>query len=286
MNSSKRLLNIACLQTSPQPEFQSALDLAVSLAEEAVEKGAEFITTPEYCGGLKTEGSAFTPPSAPEESHPVLNGLRTFAKNKKKFFLIGSIAINGPENKILNRSFVIDDKGNIISRYDKIHLFDVNLSERQSYCESASVHGGDKAVICQTAFAKMGQTICYDLRFPNLYRELSQSGAEILFVPAAFTQKTGQAHWHVLNRARAIENGAFVVSPCAIGKVDGGGASYGHSLIINPWGEILADGGDQAGVINAVINLDEVGIARQRIPSLRHDKYFGITEGVEIKVTQ
>ena len=132
MNSSKRLLNIACLQTSPQPEFQSALDLAVSLAEEAVAKGAEFITTPEYCGGLKTQGPAFTPPSAPEESHPVLNGLRAFAKNKKKFFLIGSIAINGPDNKILNRSFVIDDKGNIISRYDKIHLFDVNLSERQS----------------------------------------------------------------------------------------------------------------------------------------------------------
>ncbi|HIJ48600.1 MAG TPA: carbon-nitrogen hydrolase family protein, partial [Gammaproteobacteria bacterium] len=248
MNSSKRLLNIACLQTSPQPEFQSALDLAVSLAEEAVAKGAEFITTPEYCGGLKTQGSAFTPPSAPEESHPVLNGLRAFAKNKKKFFLIGSIAINGPDNKILNRSFVIDDNGNIISRYDKIHLFDVNLSERRSYRESASVHGGNKAVICQTPFAMMGQTICYDLRFPNLYRELSQSGAEILFVPAAFTQKTGQAHWHVLNRARAIENGAFVVAPCAIGKVDGGGASYGHSLIINPWGEVLADGGDQVGV--------------------------------------
>ncbi|MBT7354610.1 MAG: carbon-nitrogen hydrolase family protein, partial [Acidiferrobacteraceae bacterium] len=163
MNSSKRLLNIACLQTSPQPEFQSALDLAVSLAEEAVAKGAEFITTPEYCGGLKTQGSAFTPPSAPEESHPVLNGLRAFAKNKKKFFLIGSIAINGPDNKILNRSFVIDDNGNIISRYDKIHLFDVNLSERRSYRESASVHGGNKAVICKTPFAMMGQTICYDL---------------------------------------------------------------------------------------------------------------------------
>ena len=270
MTSSKRLLNIACLQTRPQPEFQSALDLAVSLAEEAVAKGAEFITTPAYCGGLRTQGSAFTPPSAAEESHPVLNGLRAFAKNKKKF----------------NRSFVIDDKGNIISRYDKTHLFDVNLSERQSYCESASVYGGDSAVICQTPFAKMGQTICYDLRFPNLYRELSQSGAEILFVPAAFTQKTGQAHWHVLNRARAIENGAFVVAPCAIGKVDGGGASYGHSLIINPWGEILADGGDQVGVINAEINLDEVGIARQRIPSLRHDKSFGITEGVATKATR
>jgi len=280
MNSSKRLLNIACLQTSPQPDFQSALDLAVSLAEEAIANGAEFIATPEYCGGLKTEGSIFAPPSAPEESHPVLNGLQTFAKNKNKFVLIGSIAIDGPDNKILNRSFLIDDQGNIISRYDKIHLFDVNLSEQQSYCESASVHGGNNAVLCQTPFAKMGQTVCYDLRFPNLYRELSQSGAEILFVPAAFTQKTGEAHWHVLNRARAIENGAFVVAPCAIGKVDGGGASYGYSLIINPWGEILADGGDQVGVASAVIDLDEVGIARQRIPSLRHDRSFALTKDV------
>ena len=280
MNSSKRLLNIACLQTSPQPDFQSALDLAVSLAEEAITNGAEFIATPEYCGGLKTEGSTFAPPSAPEESHPVLSGLQTFAKNKNKFVLIGSIAIDGPDNKILNRSFVIDNQGNIVSRYDKIHLFDVNLSEQQSYRESASVHGGNNAVICQTPFAKMGQTVCYDLRFPNLYRELSQSGAEILFVPAAFTKKTGEAHWHVLNRARAIENGAFVVAPCAIGKVDGGGASYGHSLIINPWGEILADGGDQVGVISAVIDIDEVGIARQRIPSLCHDRSFALTKDV------
>jgi predicted amidohydrolase len=148
-----------------------------------------------------------------------------------------------PENKILNRSFIIDDEGNVISRYDKIHLFDISLSERESYCESASVHGGKNSVICQTPFGCMGQTICYDVRFPHLYRDLSQAGAEILFVPAAFTQKTGKAHWHVLNRARAIENGAFVVAPCAIGKIDGGGASYGHSLIINPWGEVLADGG-------------------------------------------
>ena len=286
MNSSKRSLNIACLQTAPQPDFQSALDEMIVLAEDAVEKGAEFITTPEYCGGLKTAGSAFAPPAASEESHPVLNGLRTFAKNSKKFLLIGSIAVNGPENKVLNRSFVIDDDGNIISRYDKIHLFDVNLSERQSYCESASVYGGKNAVICPTPFGKMGQTICYDIRFPNLYRDLAQSGAEILFVPAAFTTKTGEAHWHVLNRARAIENGAFVVSPCAVGKIAGGGASYGHSLIINPWGEVLADGGDQAGVINAVIDLDEVGVARERIPSLRHDRPFGITEGVETKDTQ
>ena len=269
-----KLINIACLQTRPRPDFQSSLDEAIALAEEAIEAGSDVLTLPEYCGGLKTEGSAFAPPFESEESHPVLIGLRDFAKNQKKYLLIGSIAISGPAEKILNRSYIIDDFGNIISRYDKIHLFDINLSEQESYCESSTVHGGQTAVICQTPFGCYGQTICYDLRFPHLYRDLSQSGAEILFVPAAFTKKTGEAHWHVLNRARAIENGAFVVAPCSTGKIEGGGESYGHSLIINPWGEILADGGVNSGFINVNINLEEVNSARVRIPSLSHDKSF------------
>ena len=274
MISSKRQFNIACLQTCPRADFKTALDEAITLAEEAVTAGADFLTLPEYCGGLKTEGSAFAPPFATEENHPVLKGLRDFAKNKKKYILIGSIAIKGPADKILNRSYIIDDSGNIVSRYDKIHLFDIKLSEQESYLESATVQGGLKGVICQTPFGCLGQTICYDLRFPNLYRNLSQSGAEILFVPAVFTKKTGAAHWHVLNRARAIENGAFVVAPCAVGNVEGGGGGYGHSLIINPWGEILADAGADSGFINVNIDLEEVSSARTRIPSLSHDKAF------------
>ncbi|MDE0792457.1 MAG: carbon-nitrogen hydrolase family protein [SAR324 cluster bacterium] len=274
MISSKRQFNIACLQTSPRPDFQAALDEAISLAEKATAAGADIITLPEYCGGLKTAGSAFAPPFETEENHPVLKGLRDFAKNKKKFILIGSIAISGPADKILNRSYIIDDFGNIISRYDKIHLFDIKLSENELYRESATVHGGETAVICQTPLGCFGQTICYDLRFPHLFRDLSQAGAEILFVPAAFTKKTGEAHWHVLNRARAIENGAFVVAPCAVGKVEGGGECYGHSLIINPWGEVLADAGADSGFINVNIDLEEVDSTRKRIPSLSHDKAF------------
>ena len=274
MISSKRQFNIACLQTSPMPAFQAAIDEAISLAEKATEAGADIITLPEYCGGLKTAGSAFAPPFETEENHPVLKGLRNFAKNNKKFILIGSIAISGPADKILNRSYIIDDFGNILSRHDKIHLFDIKLSENELYLESATVHGGETAVICQTPLGCFGQTICYDLRFPHLFRELSQAGAEILFVPAAFTKKTGEAHWHVLNRARAIENGAFVVAPCAFGKVEGGGECYGHSLIINPWGEVLADAGADSGFINVNINLEEVDSARKRIPSLSHDKAF------------
>ena len=274
MISSKRQFNIACLQTCPRADFKTALDEAITLAEEAVTAGADFLTLPEYCGGLKTEGSAFAPPFATEENHPVLKGLRNFAKNRKKYLLIGSIAISGTADKILNRSFIIDDCGNIISRYDKIHLFDIKLSEKESYLESATVHGGETAVICQTPLGCFGQTICYDLRFPHLFRDLSQAGAEILFVPAAFTKKTGEVHWHVLNRARAIENGAFVVAPCAVGKVEGGGQCYGHSLIINPWGEVLADAGADSGFINVNIDLEEVDSTRKRIPSLSHDKAF------------
>ena len=274
MISTKRQFNIACLQTSPSPDFQAALDEAISLAEKATAAGADIITLPEYCGGLKTVGSAFAPPFETEENHPVLKGLRDFAKNKKIFILIGSIAISGPADKILNRSYIIDDFGNIISRYDKIHLFDIKLSESELYRESSTVHGGETAVICQTPLGCFGQTICYDLRFPHLFRDLSQAGAEILFVPAAFTKKTGEAHWHVLNRARAIENGVFVVAPCAVGKVEGGGECYGHSLIINPWGEVLADAGADSGFINVNIDLEEVDSTRKRIPSLSNDKAF------------
>ena len=274
MISLKRQFNIACLQTCPKPDFQSALEEAIVLAEESIEAGADFIALPEYCGGMKTEGSTFAPPFATEENHPVLKGLRDFAKKRKKYLLIGSIAVTGPAGKILNRSYIVDEFGNIISRYDKIHLFDIKFSEKESYCESTTVSGGQKAVICETPLGFFGQTICYDLRFPHLYRKLSQAGAQILVVPAAFTKKTGEAHWHVLNRARAIENGAFVVAPCAVGKVEGGGESYGYSLIINPWGEILADAGSDSGLINANIDLEEVNSARMRIPSLKHDKTF------------
>jgi predicted amidohydrolase len=272
-----RPLNIACLQTRPRPDFQSALTEALKQAETAVGLGAELITLPEYCGGLRTEGAAFSPPATSEETHPVLAGLRDFARTRKVWLVIGSLAITGPEGKIKNRGFVIDDVGDIRSHYDKIHLFDIDLSKDESYRESALVSGGRQAVLVDTPFGVMGHTICYDLRFPDLYRDLAQAGAEILLVPAAFTKKTGEAHWHVLNRARAIENGAFLVAPCAVGPVEGGGESYGHSLIVSPWGEVLADGGDQPGVAQATIDLEQVAATRRRIPSLSNDQPYSLS---------
>ena len=269
-----RPLDIACLQTRPMPDFQTALDEALPLAETAVQAGADFLFLPEYCGGLRTEGAAVVPPAAPEADHPVLAALRDFAAARRVWMMLGSLAIDGPAGKIVNRGFVLDDRGGIRSRYDKIHLFDIQLSETETYRESARVAPGDRAVVVETPFGRIGHTICYDLRFPQLYRSLAQAGAETLCIPAAFTRRTGEAHWHVLNRARAIENGAFVVSPCAIGAVPGGGESYGHSLVVNPWGEVVADGGTLPGVVQATLDLDEVAATRARIPSLSHDRPF------------
>ncbi len=269
-----RKLNIACLQTRPQPDFESALGEALGLAEQAADDGARFLALPEYCGGLQSRGARIVPPSAPEQSHPVLAGLREFAAERRVWLQVGSVAVVATGGRISNRGFMIDDCGSIRSRYDKIHMFDIRLSRDKEYRESDTVTPGSEAVLTETPWGLIGHSICYDLRFPGLYRDLAQAGADILTIPAAFTKTTGEAHWIVLNRARAIENTSFVVSPCATGKVPGGGECFGHSVIVNPWGEILADGGTEPGVVTAEIDLGEVSDARRRIPSLDHDRSY------------
>ena len=269
-----REVRIGCVQTRPLATFDEAIEEARRLAGDAVAAGAELVCLPEYCGGLKSEGGLFAPPTAPEAQHPVLDALRGFAGDSGVWMLIGSIAVDGPGDRLVNRGYVIDDHGDIQARYDKIFLFDVDLSPTQQYRESAVVAPGEHAVVADTPWGRLGMTICYDLRFPQLYRTLAQAGAEILVVPAAFTKVTGEAHWHVLNRARAIENGAVVVAPCAVGAVPGGGAAYGHSLVVSPWGEVLADGGDGVGYVVTTVDVDSVAIARGRIPSLQHDRQF------------
>ena len=273
-----REVQIGCVQTRPLATFDEAIEEARRLAGDAAAAGAELVCLPEYCGGLKSEGGLFAPPTAPEARHPVLDALRGFASDAGVWMLIGSIAVDGPGDRLINRGYVIDDQGEVRARYDKIFLFDVDLSPTQRYRESAVVAPGGHAVLVDTPWGRLGMTICYDLRFPQLYRSLAQAGAEILAVPAAFTKVTGEAHWHVLNRARAIENGAVVVAPCAVGEVPGGGAAYGHSLIVSPWGEVLADGGDGAGYIVATVDVESVANARGRIPSLQHDRRFSAPE--------
>ena len=267
-------MKFSCIQTEPKASFEDAISEALSLSKKAIKYDSEFICLPEYCGGLLTDSGAFCPPSESENKHPFLNEFISFAKQNKVFILLGSIAIKGKSNKIINRSFILDDNGKIISRYDKIHLFDVNLSQNQTFKESELVSGGNQLTTCETRYGTLGQTICYDIRFPYLYRDLAQKGAEIIFIPAVFTKKTGEAHWHVLNRSRAIENGAYVISPSAVGKIKGGGEGYGHSLIVNPWGNVIADAGAQRGIISADINLSDVKDTRSKIPSLNHDKEY------------
>ena len=267
-------VRIGCVQTRPLATFDEAIEEARRIAGDAVAAGAELVCLPEYCGGLKSEGGLLVPPAAPEAQHPVLDALRGFASESRVWMLIGSVAVDGPGDLLINRGYVVDDRGEIRARYDKIFLFDVDLSPTQQYRESAVVAPGEHAVVVDTPWGRLGMTICYDLRFSQLYRALAQAGAEILAVPAAFTKVTGEAHWHVLNRARAIENGAVVVAPCAVGAVPGGGAAYGHSLVVSPWGEVLADGGDGVGYIVATVDVESVATARGRIPSLRHDRQF------------
>lgn len=269
-----RPLTVACLQTRPMPDFETASDEALGLAEEACDAGAEFLALPEYCGGLACEGAMIRAPAARDDDHPVVNALRDLAKRRGVWILIGSVAVPGPDGMIINRGFLVDPAGLLHGRYDKIHMFDIRLSESATYEESAAVAPGNLAVLHDTPFGRIGHTICYDLRFPHLYRDLALAGAEILAVPAAFTKKTGAMHWHVLNRARAIENGAFIVSPCSVGPVPGGGEAYGHSIIVDPMGKIVAEGGTDKTLVMATIDLDDVADARSRIPSLEHDRPY------------
>ena len=269
-----KLLKIACLQTQPKSSIREALSEALDFAKKAVKNGADFLFFPEYCAGLVSENGKLKPPSSYENEHEFLLGMQRFSKENEVWIMIGSIAVSSSGGKIFNRGFVLDSLGVIISRYDKIHMFDIQLNPEDAIRESAFVSPGNKAIMIDSPFGNIGHTICYDLRFPELYRNIAKAGAEIICIPAAFTKKTGEAHWHILNRARAIENGVFVIAPCSIGKVPGGGEAYGHSLVINPWGKVIADGGTEPGIIYATIDLTEVSEARKKIPSLSHDRVF------------
>ena len=271
-----RQIDIACLQTRPRPTMAAAIDEAMPMAREAVEAGAEVVFLPEYCGGLATDGPRVIPPSASEERHEVLQALREFAADRRVWLNIGSIAVDAGGGKFINRGYMIDPTGEIFGRYDKIHLFDVELDAAHIYRESDSVEPGAVAALYETPLVNIGHVICYDLRFPGLFRDLAQAGAEVLACPAAFTKVTGEAHWHVLNRARAIENTCFVVSACAVGEVPGGGETFGHTLIVNPWGEVLADGGTQPGVVFARLDLGQVRATSARVPSLGHGRPYTV----------
>ena len=264
----------ACVQLRSSDDVAENIRVASDLIRTARAKGANFIATPENTTLMAPDGGAKLEKSFSEEADPALPAFRQLAEELGTWLLIGSLAIKVSDTKTANRSFLIDPKGRIAARYDKIHLFDVDLPSGETYRESNTVAGGARAVTTELPWGTIGLSICYDVRFPKLYRALAHKGAFLLTVPSAFTETTGKAHWHVLLRARAIENGAFVMAPAQGGTHANGRQTYGHSLIIAPWGEILAEAGTEPGVILADIDPAAVTNARSRVPSLRHDRDF------------
>jgi predicted amidohydrolase len=266
----------ACVQNCATPDVEADIAILAKLIDNAAAQGAELIALPEYCAGLDTRDGMLHPFAVPESDHPVLPAMAALARAHKAWILVGSIGVKSAEGRIYNRGYMLSPEGAIAARYDKIHMFDVDLGDGHVYRESATIMAGKEAVLAPCIGGPIGLSICYDLRFADLYRLLAKAGAQILAVPAAFTRITGKAHWHILNRARAIENGAYVIAPCQYGTLAGGSECYGHSLIIDPWGRVLADGGEAENVITAEIDLAEVAKTRARIPSLVHDRPFTI----------
>jgi predicted amidohydrolase len=250
------------------------IEIAGRLTGAACDRGAQLICLPEYFSGVELRDGLLHPAAFAEARHPVLQAFVDLARTRRVWLLLGSLGVLAPDGRIFNRTYLLDPSGAVAARYDKIHMFDVELDAGKPLRESATIAPGDRAITADTEFGRIGFSICYDLRFPHLYRRLAQAGAEILAVPAAFTEITGKAHWHVLNRARAIENGCYVAAPCQYGALPGGAACFGHSLIVDPWGEVLADGGDAEGIILAEIDLSRVRSARAKIPALSHDRNF------------
>jgi predicted amidohydrolase len=264
----------ACVQLRSSDDVAENIAETSRLVREAASSGAQFIATPENTTLMAPDGGAKLANSYDEARDPALPAFSALAKDLKVWLLIGSLAIKVSDRKTANRSFLFAPDGRIIACYSKIHLFDVELASGEVYRESNTVAGGDEAMVADTDFGPIGLSICYDLRFPQLYRRLAQKGAFLFTVPSAFTVPTGEAHWHVLLRARAIENGAFVIAPAQGGTHANGRKTYGHSLIVAPWGEVLAEAGTEPGVILADIDPALSALARARVPNLRHDRIF------------
>ena len=272
-------MKIAALQLCASDDPVANLALTLSMVRQAAEAGAKFIATPEVSNCVSSSRRRQNEVLALQEDDETLAAMCAAAARFGVWISVGSLALKLPDDdRFINRSFMIDPSGQIVAQYDKIHMFDVTLSETEQYRESDGYRAGDHAVIADTAFGKIGMTICYDIRFPHLYRGLAKSGASILLIPAAFAQSTGRAHWEVLLRARAIETGCFVIAAAQTGEHQTTQGrprkTYGHSMIVSPWGEIMADAGEDQGIIYADLDLSLVESTRARVPSILSNQSF------------
>ncbi|MEZ5827138.1 MAG: carbon-nitrogen hydrolase family protein [Hyphomicrobiales bacterium] len=272
----KTQFRAALVQLRQGRDISPNLDRAEALIRQAAKGGADYVQTPENTALMELEPERVLALVQSESDSEPLKRLRTLAAELGLWLHVGSLGIKLGEGKVANRSYLIDPNGEITAHYDKLHMFDVDLAGGESYRESQYYGPGSKAVIAPLPWGRLGMTICYDLRFPGLYRALATSGANLIAIPAAFTKQTGQAHWHVLVRARAIETGAFVFAATQGGLHDNGRQTFGHSMIVSPWGEILAEAGEEPCVVFADIDMGASEEARARIPSLKHGRDFDL----------
>ena len=259
---------------TPEP----SLEQATALIRDAVQQGAQYVQTPEVSNMMQQNRTALFEHLKAQDDDISLKAYRALAKELGIHLHIGSLAVLATPDRAANRSFLIGPDGALIASYDKIHMFDIDLGNGETYRESANYQPGETAVITDLPWGRLGMTICYDLRFPALYRALAEAGASFLAIPSAFTKKTGEAHWHTLLRARAIENGCFVFAAAQGGLHDNKRETFGHSLIVAPWGEVLAEGGTEPSVIIATIDPAKVEAARNSVPSLQHGRRFGVAD--------
>ena len=274
-------LRVALIQTRTPADQAAALEQAAPLIRQAAQAGAQLILMPEGSNLLQRDRPKMLAVMRTLEDDPYVQGVRALAKELGVWILVGSALVahssgtDGGADKAANRSVLIDASGEVVQTYDKVHMFDVDLPSGERYRESSLYEPGGEARLARTPWGAVGLTICYDIRFPQLFRALAKAGAKIITVPAAFTRPTGEAHWEVLLRARAIENGAFVLAPAQGGHHEDGRGTWGHSIAIDPWGRILAQAqGDEPGVVIADLNLDEVERTRAAIPSLANERTF------------
>jgi predicted amidohydrolase len=269
----------ACVQLRSSTDIAENIATVERLVREAVAGGALYVQTPEMTNIVQRDRAALGVAIAPEASDPAVARFSALAGELGIVLHVGSLALKAADGKIANRALVFGRGGALLARYDKIHLFDVDLPNGESWRESAVYHPGDRAVVADLPWLGLGLSICYDIRFPQLYRAQAHAGAAALTAPAAFTRQTGEAHWHVLQRARAIENGAFVISAAQAGTHADGRETFGHSIIVSPWGEVLAEAGSEGPeLIFADIDPAQSRAARERIPALKNERAFALPE--------
>jgi predicted amidohydrolase len=278
MTAKAATFKVGLIQMRSGLDPQRNLEAVLAAVDEAKLAGADYVQTPEMTNILALRRDDLFGKITAEDQDATLATLREVARKLSIFIHIGSLAIKASPEKAANRSFLIDRKGDVAARYDKIHMFDVDLAGGESYRESNNYRAGELAVIADLPWGRLGLSVCYDLRFPALYRALAEAGASFLAIPSAFTRQTGEAHWHVLQRARAIENGCFVIAAAQGGRHENGRDTFGHSLVIDPWGRVIAEGGTEPGVIMAEIDPAAVAAARSKVPSLNHGRRFELLE--------